>query len=132
MADSPGTGAGGREPLLERLHFDLERGDLRLRRVALDREAAEDVAFSAELGKLAGVPVVELLNGRLGSPRRHREFRSQEIPVDMSVREWRWDGGFQPPRGQPYRAAVNAPEYGQPNEGGKQKANSEIHDGFVH
>src|SRR5712672_4024830 len=81
--------AGGREPLLERLHFDLERGDLRLRRVALDREAAEDVAFSAELGKLAGVPVVELLNGRLGSPRRHREFRSQEIPADLSVRERR-------------------------------------------
>src|SRR5258706_3888515 len=61
--------AGRREPLLERLDFDLERGDLRLRRVALDREPAEGVAFSAELGKLAGVPVVELLNGRRESPR---------------------------------------------------------------
>jgi len=27
---------------------------------------------------------------------------------------------------------VNAGEYGQSNEGGKQKANSEIHDGFEH
>src|SRR3981189_1913121 len=52
--------AGGREPLLERLHFDLERGDLRLRRVALDREAAEGGALSAGLRQFAGVPVVEL------------------------------------------------------------------------
>src|ERR1700681_4570885 len=61
--------AGGREALKERLDFDLERGDLCLRRVALDREPAGGVALSAELGKLAGVPVVALLNGRLGSPR---------------------------------------------------------------
>src|SRR5689334_13287157 len=61
--------AGGREPLLERLDFDLQRSDLCLLRVAFDREPAEGAAFSAEFGKLVGVPVVELLDGRLQSPR---------------------------------------------------------------
>jgi hypothetical protein len=50
----------------------------------------------------------------------------------LDFRERRRDGGVQLLRGQSDRAAVNAEEYGQPNQGGKQTANSEIHDGFAH
>ena len=78
------------------------------------------------------VLVLELLDAHLEAPRRHREFRAQQILVGLDLRHRLRDGVFQPPNGQPHRAAVDERDDGHPNEGCKQKPDPEIHDRFDH
>jgi hypothetical protein len=56
---------------------------------------------------------------------KHRPRSQADFPTG-------WEHDLPASRGQPHRATVNQGEYGQSNEGGNQKANSEIHDGFEH
>ena len=98
----------------------------------LDLEPVDGVALLAEFGKLAGGFGLELLDAHFQPPRRHREFGAQLILVGLDFRHRQRRGGFEPPHGQPHRAAVHQRNDDETDQGRDQEPDPEIHDRFNH
>ena len=98
----------------------------------LHLEPVDGVAFFADLGELAGGLGLELLDAHFETPRRHGEFGAQLIFVGLDFRHRQRGGGFQPPHGQPHRAAMHEGNDDEPGQGRDQEPDPEIHDRFDH
>ena len=98
----------------------------------LDLESVDCVALFAELRKLVGVLGLELLDVHLETSRRYGEIGAQQIPLGQGFRHRRGDRAFEPPRGQPHRAAMDEGHDDEHAEGREEKSDPEIHPRFDH
>ena len=123
---------GGAQLVAQRLvaRFQRENGGGLFAQLHL--EPVDGVALLAELGKLAGGLGLELLDAHFEPPRRHGEFGAQLILVGLDFRHRQRGRGFEPPHGQPHRAAMDEGNDDEPDQGRDQKPDPEIHDRFDH
>ena len=75
---------------------------------------------------------LELLDAHFQAPRRHGEFGAQLVLVGLDFRHRQRGRGFEPPHGQPHRAAVHQGNDDEPDQGRDQEPDPEIHDRFNH
>ena len=90
----------------------------------LDLEPIDRVALFAELRELAGVLGLELVDAHFKPARRHRKLGPQLILIGQGFPST-GGRGFEPPRGQPHRPAMDEGHDDEHAQGREEKSDPE-------
>jgi hypothetical protein len=123
---------GGAQLFLHGLFACLELEDRCVLLAELEFHPVDRFGFLAQFSKLARGLGLELVDAYLQPPRRHCEFGAQLVLVGLDLGHRQRRRCLQPPGGQADGAAVHQGNDGEPEQGGDQKTDREIHDRLDH